>query len=117
MKLKLLVSAIMAAGIVSAPLALAADDELGGNPKIPPAAALADCCTAGDADFPKVGGNLGNQNFSSLAEINKGSIRRLGAVWLNRIEGGINTGDNQSSPVVVNGVIFIESALGAVVAV
>ena len=40
MKLKLLVSAIMAAGIVSAPLALAADDDLGGNPKIQPAAAL-----------------------------------------------------------------------------
>src|SRR5438105_6874154 len=81
------------------------------------AAALTSCCTAGDADFPKVGGNLGNQNYSSLSEINKGNVRRLGAVWLNRIEGGINTGDNQSTPVVVDGVIYIESALGSVVAV
>jgi PQQ-dependent dehydrogenase (methanol/ethanol family) len=81
------------------------------------AAALADCCTAGDADFPKVGGNLGNQNYSSLAIVNKANVKELGAVWLNRIEGGINTGDNQSTPVVVDGVIYIESAPGAVVAV
>src|SRR5205809_666118 len=117
MKLKLLVSAIMAAGIVSAPLALAADDELGGNPKIPPAAALSDCCTPGDADFPKVGGNLGNQNYSRLKAINKDNIGQLGAVWLNRIEGGINTGTNQSTTVVVDGLIYIESAFGHVYAV
>jgi alcohol dehydrogenase (cytochrome c) len=116
MKLKLLVSAIMAAGIVSAPLALAADD-VGGNPKIPPAAALSDCCTPGDADFPKVGGNLGNQNYSRLKAINKDNIGQLGAVWLNRIEGGINTGTNQSTTVVVDGVIYIESAFGHVYAV
>ena len=30
------------------------------------AANLKDCCTAGDKDFPKVGGNLGNQNYSAL---------------------------------------------------
>src|SRR5438270_13690249 len=76
------------------------------------AAALTDCCTAGDNDFPKVGGNLGNQNYSSLAEINTGSIRTLGGAWVNRIEGGINTGDNQSTPVAVDGVIYIESAPG-----
>jgi len=117
MKLKLLVSALMAAGIASAPLALAADDDLGGNPKIPPAAALSDCCTPGDADFPKVGGNLGNQNYSRLKAINKDNIGQLGAVWLNRIEGGINTGTNQSTTVVVDGVIYIESAFGHVYAV
>ena len=39
----------------------------------PHAADLADCCTPGDADFPKVGGNLGNQSYSSLRQINKES--------------------------------------------
>jgi hypothetical protein len=31
-----------------------------------------DCCTAGDKDFPKVGGNLGNQNYSSAAPDQQG---------------------------------------------
>lgn len=108
-KKTLLVSALLACGASMLQPALA--DAPGS------AASLTSCCTAGDDDFPKVGGNLGNQNYSSLADINKGNIRLLGGAWLNRIEGGINTGDNQSTPVVVDGVIYIESALGSVVAV
>jgi len=81
------------------------------------AADLKDCCTPGDEDFPKVGGNLGNQNYSALRQVNKGRIRKLGAAWLNHIEGGITTGNNQSTPVVVDGTIYIESAFGNVVAV
>lgn len=109
MKLKLTAALLLAAGALSPQVLVAA----------PPgtAAALADCCSAGDKDFPKVGGNLGNQNYSALAEINKGSVRLLGGAWLNHIEGGITTGENQSTPVVLDGVIYIESALGAVVAV
>ena len=64
-----------------------------------------------------MGGNLGNQNYSALRQINKGRIRRLGAAWVNHIEGGITTGTNQSTPVVVDGTIYIESAFGNVVAV
>ena len=81
------------------------------------AADLEDCCTPGDEDFPKVGGNLGNQNYSALRQVNKGRLRRLGATWVNNIEGGITTGTNQSTPVVVDGTIYIESAFGNVVAV
>ena len=80
----------------------------------PRAADLADCCTPGDADFPKVSGNLGNQSYSSLREINRNRVKRLGAVWVNHIEGGLTTGTNQSTPVVVDGVIYIESAFGNV---
>jgi PQQ-dependent dehydrogenase (methanol/ethanol family) len=83
----------------------------------PNAAALKDCCTPGDEDFPKVSGNLGNHNYSSLRQINRWSIGKLGAVWLNQIEGGIKTGTNQSTPVVVDGVIYLESAFGHVIAV
>lgn len=94
------------------------DRERGGDRHRPPRAAdLADCCTPGDSDFPKVGGNLGNQSYSSLREIDKVSIKRLGAVWVNHIEGGMTTGTNQSTPVVVDGVIYIESAFGNVIAV
>ena len=81
------------------------------------AAVLADCCIAGDQDFPKVGGNLGNQNYSRLRQINKGLVKKLGGAWVNRIEGGLTTGTNQSTTVVVDGVIYIESALGNLVAV
>src|SRR5690348_11047249 len=62
------------------------------------AADLNDCCTPGDEDFPKVGGNLGNQNYTALRQINKSRLRRLGATWLNHIEGGITTGTNQGTP-------------------
>lgn len=75
------------------------------------------CDTPGGADFPKVGGNLGNQNYTSLEHIDRRTIRRLGAAWLNRIEGGITTGNNESTAVAVGGVLFIESALGNVHAV
>ncbi len=82
-----------------------------------PAADLSDCCTAGDKDFPKVGGNLGNQNYSSLRKIDKSAIGRLGGAWVNQIEGGMTTGNNQSTTVVVDGVIYLESAHGNVIAV
>lgn len=75
------------------------------------------CDLPGGRDFPQVGGNLGNQNYSSLTEINRSNIRRLGAAWVNRIEGGLTTGTNQSTAVAVDGVLYIESALGNVHAV
>ncbi|XVU29574.1 PQQ-binding-like beta-propeller repeat protein [Actinoplanes sp. CA-054009] len=75
------------------------------------------CTTPGGSDFPKVGGNYGNQNYSALRDINQGTIRRLGGAWVNRIEGGLTTGTNQSTAVAVDGVLYIESALGNVHAV
>ncbi len=106
MKMNLIAASLLSAGLLGAPaLALAA------------AADLAACCTPGDKDFPKVGGNLGNQNYSSLRQVTRGNVSRLGAVWLNQVEGGITTGDNQSTPVVVDGVIFLETSRGNVIAV
>jgi glucose dehydrogenase len=75
------------------------------------------CTTPPAHDFPKVGGNYGNQNFSALTRINRGSLRRLGGAWVNRIEGGLTTGTNQSTAIAVDGVLYIESALGNVHAV
>src|ERR1041384_6304323 len=87
-------------------------------PGTPAAAApLSRCDTPAARDFPKVGGNLGNQNFSALGGIDRRNVRRLGAAWVNRIEGGITTGGNESTAVAVDGVIYIESTLGNVFAV
>jgi PQQ-dependent dehydrogenase (methanol/ethanol family) len=73
--------------------------------------------TPGGHDFPKVGGNLGNQNYTALHGIGRGNVKKLGAAWVNRIEGGLTTGTNQSTAVAVDGVLYIESALGNVFAV
>src|SRR5690349_19369983 len=80
-------------------------------------AAPSSCDTPGAANFPKVGGNLGNQNFTALGGIHHGNVGKLGAAWVNRIEGGLTTGTNQSTAVAVDGVLYIESALGNVHAV
>lgn len=111
MKLKIVSALLLSVGALSPQLAAAHHHHQHD------AAALADCCTPGDADFPKVGGNLGNQNYSRLRQIDKGLVKRLGGAWVNRIEGGLTTGTNQSTTVVVDGVIYIESALGNLVAV
>src|SRR4051812_45788893 len=60
----------------------------------PPAASLSACCPPGDKDFPKVGGNLGNQNYSALRQINQRNIGELGAVWRTRLQGGVVTNND-----------------------
>ncbi|WP_219216325.1 outer membrane protein assembly factor BamB family protein [Variovorax boronicumulans] len=143
MKLKSLAAMLLSCGVIASPLLLhgcGGDDSAsvgvgagpgtgsgpgpdGGTAPVEPtptpavAAALDDCCTPGDKDFPKVGGNLGNQNYSMLQKVGKAEVAQLGGAWVNRIEGGLNTGTNQSTTVVVDGVIYIESALGNVIAV
>ncbi|MFD0473332.1 PQQ-binding-like beta-propeller repeat protein [Nonomuraea thailandensis] len=70
-----------------------------------------------DRNFPKVGGNLANQNYTALRGLHRGNVRRLRAAWVNHIEGGLMAGNSQSTAVAVDGVLFVESALGNVVAV
>ncbi|MFC0529018.1 outer membrane protein assembly factor BamB family protein [Phytohabitans kaempferiae] len=107
----------VAVGAIVAPT-IATGATAGGKPKRrEPAAALARFDTPGDADFPKVGGNLGNQNFTRLDGIHRGNAKRLGGAWFNRIEDGLASGNSQSTAVAVGGVLFIESALGNVFAV
>jgi alcohol dehydrogenase (cytochrome c) len=75
------------------------------------------CATPGGRDFPKVGGNYSNQNYTSLRRIHHGNIHGVGGAWVNRIEGGLTAGTNQSTAVAIDGVLYIESALGNVFAV
>lgn len=81
-----------------------------------PTAATA-ATVAATTDFPKVGGNLGNQNYSALGAIHKDNVRQLGAAWMNSLEGGAKSGNAQSTAVAVDGVLFIETAQGRVHAV
>lgn len=75
------------------------------------------CCAPAGTDFPKVGGNLGNQSYSSLSQINKTSIARLGAAWRVNLEPGAPPLSQQSSIVAIDGVLYVETTQGKVFAV
>jgi len=79
--------------------------------------AVDSCCIAPGKDFPKVGGNLGNQNFSSLAQIHSGNISQLGAAWQTRLEADSPAMYQQSTAVAVDGVLFVETTQGNVYAI
>src|SRR5262249_46682515 len=109
MKLKQLVSSLIAAGaLATSTFALAGAKD------------LESCCTPGDKDFPKVGGNLGNQAYSSLTQIRKSNIDRLGPVWVNHVSAADPATDDtgqQTTPIVVDGVIYLDTPSGDVIAV
>ena len=109
MKLRLTVSYLIAAGLFTA-----SSTALAG------AADLNSCCTAGDKDFPKVGGNLGNQAYSALTQIDKANIHKLAPAWLNHVSAAppatTDTGA-QTTPIVVDGVIYLDTPNGDVIAV
>ena len=91
------------------------------------AADLNSCCTPADKDMPKSGGNLGNQSYSSLDQVNRSNINMLGPVWKTSTSaqavtqpvaraGSADTGQ-QTTPIVVDGVIYLDTPAGGVIAV
>jgi len=68
-------------------------------------------------DFPVIGGNLGNQRYSTLTTINRSNVRKLGGAWMVHLDEGKPGGTMQATPVVVNGVMFIGSGAGTVFAI
>ena len=75
------------------------------------------CCQPVTSDFPKVGGNLGNQSFSALKGINTANVGRLGAAWTLDLAMGAPPQFQQGSVVVADGVLFVETTQGDVFAV
>lgn len=75
------------------------------------------CCEPTAEAYPKVGGNYGNQNYSALSQITTGNVAKLGGAWQTHVEGGSTDLYQQSSVVVVDGVLFLETSQGHVVAV
>ncbi|HWM44330.1 MAG TPA: PQQ-binding-like beta-propeller repeat protein [Burkholderiales bacterium] len=126
MKPILMVSALIAAGLLAmSPAGLTHDDDDdddggGHHGKGPSAAALKECCTPGDKDYPTHSGNLGNQGYSGLTQINKGNIKRLGPVWRTHVSAEAPATDHtgqQTTPIVVDGVIYLDTPNGSVIAV
>src|SRR5688572_19452099 len=72
------------------------------------------------ADMPTVGGNLGNQHYSGLTQINKRNLGKLGPVWRTHVSAVAPATDDvgqQTTPIVADGVIYLDTPNGEVIAV
>ncbi|MET9892292.1 PQQ-binding-like beta-propeller repeat protein [Streptomyces sp. NPDC006465] len=69
------------------------------------------------ADFPKAGGNLGNQNHSSLKKITSGNVRKLGGAWHINLENGSTATHQQCAVIAQNGVLYLATTQQNVFAV
>jgi PQQ-dependent dehydrogenase (methanol/ethanol family) len=61
-------------------------------------------------DFPKVGGNLANTNYSSLRRIHRDNVRSLGGAWHINLEGGDTSQGQQSTIVAQEGVLYVQTS-------
>ncbi len=67
-------------------------------------------------DFPTVGGNLANQRYSSLTQITPANVSHLGGAWMVHVADQSGGGNMEATPVVVNGVMYIPSGKGEILA-
>jgi PQQ-dependent dehydrogenase (methanol/ethanol family) len=77
----------------------------------------AECCAATGADVPKVGGDFGDQDYSSLDQITTGNVGRLAGAWLDHLENGAAATRQEATPVAVGGVLYVQTGQGDVFAV
>src|SRR6266480_2667662 len=90
-------------------------------------AALAEnCCSPAGKDWPYTTGNLGGWGYTSLTQINRKNIEQLGPVWVTHVSAepvttpvpgpGNNATAQQTIPVVVDGVMYLDTPSGGVIA-
>jgi len=72
--------------------------------------------TVPSRDFPVVGGNLGNQRYSSLTQITPANIARLGGAWMTHVAEGASGSNLEGTPVVVDGTMYVPGAAGTILA-
>jgi PQQ-dependent dehydrogenase (methanol/ethanol family) len=72
---------------------------------------------AAGQDFPKVGGDLGNKNYSTLSQINGGNVQRLAGAWQTHLEGGSTAFYQESTVVAQAGVLYVQTTQQNVLAV
>ncbi len=68
-------------------------------------------------DFPKVVGDLGNKNYSSLSQINRHNAHRLGGAWHTQLEGGSTAQYQECTVVAQDGVLYVQTTQQNVFAV
>lgn len=72
------------------------------------------------ADMPTVGGNLANQHYSGLKQISQRNLDRLGPAWRTHVSAVAPASDDvgqQTTPIVADGVIYLDTPGGEVIAV
>jgi glucose dehydrogenase/plastocyanin len=72
------------------------------------------------ADMPTVGGNLGNQHYSGLTQITKRNLKDLAPAWRTHVSAVAPASDDtgqQTTPIVVDGIIYLDTPSGGVIAV
>lgn len=72
------------------------------------------------ADMPTVGGNLGNQHYSGLTDISPRNLKNLAPTWrthLSAVAPASNDVGQQTTPIVIDGVIYVDTPSGGVIAV
>ncbi|HEY3958563.1 MAG TPA: PQQ-binding-like beta-propeller repeat protein, partial [Streptosporangiaceae bacterium] len=75
------------------------------------------CCAATAADVPEAGGDIGDQGYSSLSQITPGNVHSLAGAWLDHLEGGAAGAAQESTPVAVDGRLYVQTSQGDVFAV
>lgn len=110
LKLNLIASAVMAIAVTAAASAAFAQSAL----------------TPTAQDWPYQAGNLGSQGYTSLTQINKSNVKSLGPAWQANLASepitspapapGTNQTAQQTIPIVVNGVMYVNPPGGGVVA-
>ncbi len=110
MKLKTTATAVLAVFAAAAPGAVFAQSSL----------------TPAGKDWPEISGNQASQGYTSLTQINKANLKNLGPAWLTNLSaepvtapvagaGGTATAQ-QTTPIVVDGVMYLNPPGGGVVA-
>lgn len=69
------------------------------------------------ANYPKVGGNLGNHSYSSLRKITAGNVRELGGAWHINLENGSTSSAQQCAVIAQDGVLYLATTQQNVFAV
>lgn len=111
MKSRLLAPILLAVAVAAGPTAASAQPRSGSEP-----GGLAPT----GADMPTVGGNLANQHYSGLTQITKRNLDRLGPVWRTHVSAVAPASDDvgqQTTPIVADGVIYLDTPSGGVIAV
>ena len=84
------------------------------------------CCTPAGSDWPYTTGNLGGAGYTSLTQIRKSNIKSLGPAWVTHVSAepvttpvagpGNNATAQQTIPIVVDGVMYLDTPGGGVIA-
>lgn len=119
-------AAATAAATLTGPGTAMARSRDAGGPVPSGTAAAEDALSPATSDWPRPFGNLGSQGYSALTQINKGNINTLAPAWVTHINvepvtspvpgPGNDTTRQETTPIVVDGVMYLDTPGGGVIA-